>query len=211
MRTQRYLQVYREAIAISILVGLAIVGGTSWWTWHQTKPISTKSIPTVIASEQGDKFNPKPTSQVTHLEPHTYWLRVDNGQIHLTPQPVAIKEGVTSEIALREALNNLLTEPKTSELSTTIPPGTKLLSLRVTKAGIYIDLSREFSQGGGTTSMSYRVAQVIYTATSIDPTAKVFLSIAGEPVDIDHPLGGEGLILRQPITRREFVEDFSIF
>jgi len=211
MRIQRYHQVYQEAIAISILLGFAIVGGTSWWTWHQTKPISTKSIPTVIASEQGEKFNPKSTSQVTYLKPRTYWLRVDSGQIYLTPQPVAIKEKVTSEIALKQAFNNLLTSPKTSGLSTTIPAGTKLLSLRVTKAGIYIDLSREFSQGGGTTSMSYRVAQVIYTATSIDPTAKVFLSIAGQPVDIDHPLGGEGLILRQPITRRQFLEDFSIF
>jgi spore germination protein GerM len=51
---------------------------------------------------------------------------------------------------------------------------------------------------------------VIYTASSLDPNAKVFVSVEGESIDEKHPLGGEGLTLRQPITRAQFATDFSI-
>jgi spore germination protein GerM len=72
-----------------------------------------------------------------------------------------------------------------------------------------VDLSREFSQGGGSASMIDRVAQVLYTVTSLDPTAKVYLSIEGQLLDENHPLGGEGVILQQPLTRQQFAVDFK--
>lgn len=227
MKTQRNYPVYREAIAGFALVTLAVSGGSAWWTW-QTKPTSVNqqpptqvhnspaaslpqtTIPPVVVPQKVETVKPKSAPETVQLEPQTYWLKFDNDLIHLVPHPVAVKTGITSEEALKVAFTELLNAPKTAELSTTIPAGTKLLGVRVTKAGIYVNLSSEFSQGGGSTSMAYRVAQVIYTATSIDPTAKVFISVAGEPIDWDHPLGGEGLVLRQPITRRQFVEDFSI-
>jgi spore germination protein GerM len=38
----------------------------------------------------------------------------------------------------------------------------------------------------------------------------VFLSVEGQSIDREHPLGGEGLILRQPITRTQFDADFLL-
>ena len=58
--------------------------------------------------------------------------------------------------------------------------------------------------------MIMRVAQVLYTATSVDPETPVFLEIAGQPIDVDHPLGGEGLILEQPTSRAQFIQAFSL-
>ncbi|MCC5636374.1 GerMN domain-containing protein [Nostoc sp. CHAB 5844] len=217
MKTQRNYPVYREAIVGFALVTLAVSGGTAWWTWQTTKPTSINQHPStqvnnasVVVSQRVEAITTKSTPAVVQLKPKTYWLKVENNQIHLVPQPVTVKAGVTSEEALKVAFTNLLNSHKAAELSTTIPAGTKLLDVRVTKAGIYVNLSPEFSQGGGSTSMAYRIAQVIYTATSIDPTAKVFVLVAGEPIDTDHSLGGEGLVLRQPITRLQFREDFSI-
>jgi spore germination protein GerM len=83
------------------------------------------------------------------------------------------------------------------------------LSLRVAPQRIDLDLSREFIQGGGSDSMVGRVAQVLYTATSLDPTAKVYLSVEGQRLDENHPLGGEGVILQQPLTRQQFAVDFK--
>ncbi|MBD2495722.1 GerMN domain-containing protein [Nostoc sp. FACHB-280] len=204
MKTQRNYPVYREAIAGYALVILAVSGGTAWLTWQMTNPTTqVNNSAVIIASKSAPK-------NVEEIQPQTYWLKFDNNQIHLVPQPVEVKVGVTSEEALKLAFTHLLTTPKIAELSTTIPSGTKILDVRVTKTGIYVNLSPEFSQGGGSTSMAYRLAQVVYTATSIDPTAKVYVSVAGKPIDTDHPLGGEGLILRQPITRQQFTEDFSI-
>jgi len=217
MKTQRNYPVYREAIAGFALVTLAISGGTAWWTWQTTQPTSVNPEPAtqvpnspVVVPRKLETLAPKYTPQVVQLQPQTYWLKVENDLIHLVPQPVVVKAGITTEEALKAAFTELLKAPKYAELSTTIPTGTKLLGVRVTQTGIYVNLSPEFSQGGGSTSMAYRVAQVIYTATSIDPAAKVFVSVAGEPIDSDHPLGGEGLVLRQPITRLQFAEDFSL-
>jgi spore germination protein GerM len=94
------------------------------------------------------------------------------------------------------------------DLTSTIPKGTKLLSLKVRGDGVHVDLSPEFRSGGGSTSMIYRAAQVIYTSTSLDPNAKVFISVGGQSIDSNHPLGGEGLILQQPTTRAQFAADF---
>jgi len=49
--------------------------------------------------------------------------------------------------------------------------------------------------------MSSRVAQVLYTATSLQPNAKVWIDIEGKPLEV---LGGEGLLLEQPLTRESF-------
>lgn len=80
--------------------------------------------------------------------------------------------------------------------------------MHTTEDGIYVNLSQEFTQGGGSSSMIYRVAQVLYTATSIDPQAPVFISIAGQPLNQNYPLGGEGLLLDYPLTRQQFAQEF---
>ncbi|WP_373543169.1 hypothetical protein [Chamaesiphon sp.] len=61
----------------------------------------------------------------------------------------------------------------------------------------------------------YRINRVIHTASTLDPNAKVFISVGGQSIlqrrgcanDSKHPLGGEELILQQPTTRDRFTAD----
>jgi spore germination protein GerM len=88
----------------------------------------------------------------------------------------------------------------------TIPPTTKLISTKIKSNGIHIDLSKEFMEGGGSTSMQGRLAQILYTATERNTTARVWITIEGKKLET---LGGEGIEVKQPLTRKSFQEDFN--
>ena len=186
--------------SIPIIVGfsLLLVGAaeiTAIWALKQAIfPKVTE--PTSIVEVQPAKFNPQ-----------LYWLEIVDNRIQLASRTTYTTADIP-EIALQEAFAQLLAQSPHAELTTTIPRQTRLLDLRTSEDGIYVDLSQEFSQGGGSSSMIYRVAQVLYTATSIDPQASVFLSIEGKPLDEEYPLGGEGLLLEYPLTRQKFTRDF---
>jgi spore germination protein GerM len=144
------------------------------------------------------------------LEPaaQVYWLQARGNQIAMVPVEMSRMPQRSDGTVLTEALNYLLARPQIDSLNSTIPSGTRLLSLQVQPTGINVDLSKEFTVGGGSASMTYRVAQVLYTVTSLNPQAKVYLSVEGTLLNEDNPLGGEGLMLQQPLTRQQFVTDF---
>ncbi len=91
---------------------------------------------------------------------------------------------------------------------TTIPPGTKLLDLKVDKTGIKINLSREFGNDDGPDMLIGRLAQIIYTTTTGDPNAKVWIQVEGKPLEL---LGeGHGIEVAQPMTRKFFEENYQL-
>jgi spore germination protein GerM len=53
--------------------------------------------------------------------------------------------------------------------------------------------------------MNGRIVQLLYTATSLNPSANLFLSIDGKPLE---DLGGEGLEIPQPLRRQDFSLEF---
>lgn len=158
-------------------------------------------LPTSIKSPAVEEI------QAAKFSPQMYRLEIVDNHIRLIPETIQTRVA-SPEIALKQALEKLLAQSPTFDPTTTIPQQTRLLNLHTNKQGIYVDLSPEFAQGGGSSSMIYRVAQILYTATSINPQAPVFLSIAGKPLNDNYPLGGEGLILEYPLTRQQFNQDF---
>jgi spore germination protein GerM len=151
-----------------------------------------------------------PNNSSQQVQPQVYWLRSDRDRITLVAKslPPNTDNSGSPQQVLTIAVQKLLAAKPSEDLSSTIPNGTKLLGLQVRSDGVHVNLSPEFRSGGGSTSMIYRVAQVIYTASSLDPNQKVFISVGGQSIDDNHPLGGEGLTLRQPTTRAQFTTDF---
>ncbi|MFQ3614190.1 MAG: GerMN domain-containing protein, partial [Cyanobacteriota bacterium] len=82
-----------------------------------------------------------------------------------------------------------------------------VLDVRIEGNDIFLNFSPEFTQGGGSTLMMGRITQVLYTATSQNPGARLWISVEGRALEV---LGGEGLIIDQPLTRASFVPSFQL-
>ncbi|MEG3899928.1 MULTISPECIES: GerMN domain-containing protein [unclassified Microcoleus] len=150
---------------------------------------------------------PKPLQQTAAQTVQVYWVKDANGKFEGVPTKVAVKQADKPDATLQAAFNSLLAGPKDATVSSEIPKGTKLRSLSVKNEGVYVDLSAEFTSGGGSTSMTGRLGQVIYTATSLKPNTPVWISVEGKPLEL---LGGEGLEVAQPSTRQSFDKNFPL-
>jgi spore germination protein GerM len=213
-----------------IIAAIAVGTGSAWMAHNFLKgdsqsPSKTVSqlTPTVeattkspIPSPATDNANIEPFPAATPTEtvqkPSTtedvsvYWLGPQATQdLKLQPTKLNIATKSEPKEILETAFQELLSGQNDRGYTTTIPAGTKLLSLKTDKTGIHINLSGDFITGGGSASTIGRLGQVIYTATTLDPNSKVWIDVDGKPLEY---LGGEGLEVSQPMTRSLFQENF---
>lgn len=88
-------------------------------------------------------------------------------------------------------------------LTSAIPEGTQLLGLKIANGLAFVDLTSELESGGGTLSMQMRLAQIVFTLTQFPTVKGVLFSLDGQQVDV---IGGEGIVVDQPLRRRDFQE-----
>jgi spore germination protein GerM len=203
MKGQGNNRISSGVIATVSAAVVAVSGGVAWLTWNSSNPPAPQPIPNT-----GQKVNPSDTNPPATQEQGTnvYWLKDTGKSFELVPQPVKIAAGQPNQV-LEAAFQNLLEGPTEGTGSTTIPQGTKLLGLKVENDGVHVNLSDEFTTGGGSASMTGRVGQVLYTATTLNPNANVFIEVNGKKLEV---LGGEGLEVDQPLTREKFQKDYQL-
>jgi hypothetical protein len=105
----------------------------------------------------------------------------------------------------RAAMNALLDPQKIladyDQLSTAIPPTTKLLGISIKNGVATVDLSSDFESTGGSASSMYRLGQVVYTLTQFSTVRSVLFQIEGRTVTT---FGSEGIVLDGPQSRKDF-------
>lgn len=200
MSEQRVKRIPAGAIA-AITAGVLAAGGVGgWWAFRSAQQNQPQTAtPT----------SPQPTTPTQSAIGQTaqvYWLRDTGTNAELVPTSISVNTNQPNSI-LEAAFEELLAGPTNNNVGSTIPQGTKLRSIRVQNDEIYVDLSSEFTSGGGSASMSGRLAQVVYTATSLQPNARVWINVDGEKLEY---LGGEGLELDQPLTRQSVQANFPL-
>jgi spore germination protein GerM len=171
------------------LVLASVISGTGLAYWFKVSDISTPTIttPTITLPSQ---------AKVT-----AYWIEVQTKKFVAVP----VKTNDSQNSQAIATLSNLITAVPPKDFYSAIPSGTRVLDYAVKDRNIYLNLSQEFTGGGGSSSMRGRVIQVLYTITSLNPDANLFLSVEGQPLKY---LGGEGLELAQPLRRADFGLEF---
>jgi spore germination protein GerM len=181
----------RVALAIFVLVA-ALAMLTACDRDTTPEPPEPVTEPTVTPEPEG----PEATTEVT-----LYLVRGET-------LGVAVREVPETVAVARAVLEELLAGPTDSEaeagLATEIPGGTRLNDVAVADGVATVDLSAEFESGGGSLSMQVRVAQVVYTLTSIPDVESVAFMIDGQPVEA---IGGEGVMVDPPVTRAAFADN----
>jgi germination protein M len=162
-----------------------------------TEPTTEPTTPTTEpATTEPATTEPATTEPTTTTEPATIDVRV----YFLRGERLVIDHReVEGPAVLRGALTALVAGPS-GDLLTIIPDGTALLGVNLADGTATVDLSEEFGSGGGTLSLTARVAQVVFTATQFDNVDRVVLWIEGAPIEY---LGGEGLVMSEPWTRAD--------
>ncbi|BAU65125.1 hypothetical protein STA3757_25040 [Stanieria sp. NIES-3757] len=188
---------------------LALGGGTAWLAKYALDQSNQSSVPPVANNPSTTQVQPPTTSKPVTQEKQVEicWLNPTENKIELVTTTLTFEKSVQPSQVLETAFKNLLSGPDSEKYTTTIPQGTKLLGLQTQPDGVRINLSQEFTSGGGSAGMSGRLAQVIYTATSLNPNDKVWIEVEGKPLET---LGGEGLIINQPMTRKDFENNFTL-
>jgi spore germination protein GerM len=110
-----------------------------------------------------------------------------------------------TDAVARAAMEALCDGPTADEraagLGSAVPEGTRLLGISLHGPVATVDLSREFESGGGSLSMTARIAQVVYTMTQFKTIRAVEFMLGGERVA---SIGGEGVVVEDPQRRADW-------
>lgn len=184
---------------VGLLAGLALLALGACGDDDELKPTPTAAAtgtPTGAASPtaeptQGATATPAPTLAV-----QVYFARDE----HIA----TVGRTVTIPAVAREAMEALLAGPTDYEkglgMTSAVPTGTRLLGITIESGTAIVDLSREFESGGGSLSMTTRVAQVVYTLTQFETVDRVTIRLGGQDVEA---IGGEGVPAKD-LTRDDF-------
>jgi spore germination protein GerM len=180
-----------------------------------TVPNSPNVVPPVILKVPTvGQTTTKTTPSIAQKQDSTVkiWRLDDDGKKTVLVPQVRQDSGASTadpEVRVNRSISSLIASAgkPDGKLTSTIPVGTKLLSAKILNDGIHVDLSKEFTQGFGATSMIGRLGQVVYTATAENPDAPVWITVEGKKLEV---LGDVGVEIRQPITRQTYNQDFPI-
>lgn len=134
-------------------------------------------------------------------EVSVFFTRSDGNAITLAEVRRAVPRGGTEAMiaaALNELLKGSTAEERARGLSTSIPPTTRLRGVEVRNGVVRADFSHDVEAGGGSASMLGRFWQIVYTATQFRDAPRVRILIEGQEREA---MGGEGVIIGQPVSR----------
>jgi spore germination protein GerM len=184
---------------------------------RSTSPVASSTsgsttTPTATPRTAPSASVPSPTTSTETMIVRAYFvLGGEPGSAGLVPVLRVVPK--TAAVATA-AIDQLLAGPTSAEagdrtVTTAVPGGTDLLGLTIKDGVATVDMSTEFDSGGGTASMQYRLAQVVFTLTQFPTVKSVLFQVEGKTVTV---FGSEGIALDGPQAREDYADQLpSIF
>ena len=175
-------------------------------TVSTTEPApTTTTTPTTDTVEQTTTTAVSQTTTTVAEDTMTVRVYFSSGENICAATRVIPKTLEVGSAAMRALLEGPTDDEAEAGMASNIPDGTTFLGLDVADGVATVDLSQEYSSGGGSLSMFMRLAQVVFTLTQFPTVQGVNFKLDGEPIEV---LGGEGIIIDHPQTRADY-EDMS--
>lgn len=133
-------------------------------------------------------------------EPSITIYFIKNDQLVPVQRPLRANEAPLTK-AVGELLKGPTLREKKDGVISLVPAGTRLINSRQRGSTVALNFNRSLGHcSGGSDRLKGMIMQIIYTATGILGVERVDILIDGEK---DVVLGGEGLVLDHPLSRRD--------
>lgn len=182
-----------STIIVCILMGVAFYIGTRFDSIQSNlikKPDNTQNAPITKApdSTQNTQVTEQPTVTTAPEQKRTVSLTLYfpnsnvDGVVPIQRQVEIDKDEKLEEVIFKE----LQKGPKGTSQDSTIPQGTKLLSVEVKESICYLDLSKEFvdNNPGGTAFETVLINSIVNSLTELSEIIKVQFLIEGEKREV---------------------------
>lgn len=149
---------------------------------------------------------PVPTTRPATRTINLYYSRAASSENLNDPFIVPLSRKIDASRPVgRGALEALLAGPAAEErragFGSDIPDGTRLLDLNIAGGLATVDLTGNYQAGGGTLSMTARLAEVVFTITQFTTVDQVTFRLDGDPLTV---FSSEGLVLDGPVGRDDY-------
>jgi sporulation and spore germination protein/immunoglobulin-like protein involved in spore germination len=186
----------KKALATGALAGaLALTAACASSTKTGQSPTTTPTTaPPPTTTPAPSTSLPTPMT----MDVRVYFIHGD--QIAVAHRTVTATQQ-TATAAMTELLAGPNATDSASGLATAIPAASRLLGINISGGLATVDLTGAFASGGGTASMTDRLAQVTFTLTQFATINGVVFHLDGKAVSV---FSSEGIILDHPATRAGF-------
>ncbi|MCM8784767.1 MAG: GerMN domain-containing protein [Candidatus Omnitrophica bacterium] len=142
---------------------------------------------------------------------YIFLTRQENNKIIVEPVKRKIIYYGRIENKIENAMNELIKGPteeeKESGFFTCLNRNTKILYVNIEGDTLNLDFSKEVEEGGGTSLMEARIAQIVCTGTQFPEIKKVRFLIEGKPIKY---FSGEGITIVEKPIGRDDLKEFDI-
>lgn len=189
---------HRLIIIVALAFSVAACNGSASSTTTTAAPTTTTTTTPTTTTTTAPTTT---TTEPVFADPVVVYVLDPSGSNGARPGPFLYPISVAPLGGVDEAEATLETLLEISSFDSEIPANTTVDSLTLTGSTAEVDLSSEFDDGGGTFSMTARLAQLTFTMTRLDGIDGVLLVEDGSPVNV---FSSEGIVLDGPMVRDDF-------